>query len=232
MLTSLSTLTKGEPRSDLGSRVVNEITNHLYIVTGHDHLLSSALGALWPVKGSSDIGCAQEKLRAIVVHERSVSTTLLLGEDLGVSNVKITKQLATLRFTHVDLGLEFPDRLHRSGGNEDHSTSELLTLHTAQQGTHVIPSLTTFELLVEHLDASQDGLEVGTVANNFDLRALCDDTSFYASSGDSTASGDGEDIYDAGSQKAGSTERIEFGILPSTGIKNGFSRSPGHKKGG
>jgi hypothetical protein len=90
MLTGLATLTKGEPRSDLGSSLVDEITNHLNVVTGHDHLLSSVSGTLWPLKGNSDISCAQEELRAIVVHERGVSTTLLLGEDLGVWNVRTT----------------------------------------------------------------------------------------------------------------------------------------------
>ena len=213
MLTGLSTLAKGEPRPNLGSRVMNEITNHLYIVTGHDHLLGSILGTLRPLKGNSDIGCAQEKLRAIVFHERSVSTTLFLGKDLGVCNVRITKLLATLGFTHVDLSLEFLDRLDGSGGNDDHSSSELLTLYTTQQSTHVISSLTTFELLVEHLNTSQDCLEVGTVTDNLDLRALGDDASFNASSSDSTTSGDGEDICDAGDQEAGSTKSIEFGIF-------------------
>ena len=84
---------------------------------------------------------------------------------------------------------------------------------------------------MEHLNASQGCLEVGTMTDNLDFRALCDNTSLNTSGGDSTASGDGEDIYDAGGQKAGQTESIEFGVLPSTGIKNGFSRSPGHKRG-
>ena len=87
MLTGLSTLTEGESRSDLGGGLVNEIANHLDVVARHDHLLGSVRGALWPVKTNSDIGCAQEELRAIVVHKRSVSATLLLGEDLGAYNV-------------------------------------------------------------------------------------------------------------------------------------------------
>jgi len=87
VLTGLATLTKGEPRSNLGSCLVDEITNHLDAVTGHDHLLSSIRDTLWPVEGNSDIGCAQEELRAIVVHERSISATLLLSEDLRTRNV-------------------------------------------------------------------------------------------------------------------------------------------------
>jgi hypothetical protein len=87
VLTGLATLTKGESCSDLGSDIVDKIANHLDVVTRHDHLLSSVGGTFWPVKTSCDIGCAQEELRAIVVHERSVSTTLLLSEDLRKRNV-------------------------------------------------------------------------------------------------------------------------------------------------
>ena len=90
MLTGLSTLTKGEPRSDLCGSLVDEIANHLDVVTGHNHLLSSVRGTLWPVKGDSDIGCTQEELGAIVFHERSVSTAFFLGEDLGVDNIRTT----------------------------------------------------------------------------------------------------------------------------------------------
>ena len=87
MLTGLTTLTKGEPCSDLSSGLVDEIANHLDVVTGHDHLLSSVWSTLWPVEANSDIGRAQEELRAVVVHERCVSTTLLLSEDLRMRNV-------------------------------------------------------------------------------------------------------------------------------------------------
>lgn len=90
VLTGLATLTKGESRSDLGSSIVDKIANHLDIVTGHDHLLGSVSGTFWPFEGNGNISCAQEELRTIVFHERSVSTTLLLGEDLGVRNVRTT----------------------------------------------------------------------------------------------------------------------------------------------
>ena len=87
VLTGLATLTKGKSRSDLGGSLVDEIANHLDVVSGHDHLLGSVRGALWPVKADGNICCTQEELRAIVVHKRSVSTTLLLGEDLEACNV-------------------------------------------------------------------------------------------------------------------------------------------------
>ena len=82
--TCLPTLTKGEPRSDLCGGFVNKITDHFDIVTRHDHFLSSAIGAVWPVEGYSYVGCAQENLGTIVFHEGSVAATLLLREDLEV----------------------------------------------------------------------------------------------------------------------------------------------------
>ena len=84
VLTGLATLTKGEPRSEFGSSLVDEFANHLDVITGHDHFFSSVRSTLWPFEGNSDICCAQEELRAIFFHERSVSTTLLLGQNLEV----------------------------------------------------------------------------------------------------------------------------------------------------
>lgn len=86
-LTCLATFTEGEPCSSLCGGFVDKIANHLDVVTGHNHLLSGFRSTLWPMKGDSDISCAQEKLRAIVFHERSVSATLLFREDLGSSSV-------------------------------------------------------------------------------------------------------------------------------------------------
>jgi len=129
---------------------------------------------------------------------------------------------------YVDLGLELADGLHGSGGNDNHSSSELLTLHATQQSTHVISGLTTVELLVEHLNTGQDSLEIGTKAENLDVTALGDDTPLNTSSGDGTTTRDGENVCDKRDQGIGPI-RV-FGSLPSIGIKNGFSRSPDHTK--
>ena len=85
--TCLATLTKCEPRSNLCSRFVNKLANHLHVVSRHDHFLRSISSTLWPVKGNSDISCAHEKLRAIAFHERSVSATFLFSKDLGTTSV-------------------------------------------------------------------------------------------------------------------------------------------------
>ena len=81
---------------------------------------------------------------------------------------------------------------------------------------------------MEHLDTGQGGLEVGTKTNDLDIRTLGDDTPFDTSSGDGTTTRDEEDVYDGGDQKTSPTASIVF--LPSTGIKNGFSRSPDYTK--
>jgi len=87
ILTGLATLAKGEPRSDLSSSLVDEIANHLDVVARHNHLLSSVSSTFWPVKADGDIGCAQEELRTIIVHERGVSAALFLCENLSMCNI-------------------------------------------------------------------------------------------------------------------------------------------------
>jgi hypothetical protein len=52
--------------------------------------------------------------------------------------------------TYIDLGLELLVRLDRVGGDQDLSSSDLLPLDTSKQGTHVVTSLSSVELLVEH----------------------------------------------------------------------------------
>src|SRR5882757_8959720 len=95
----------------------------------------------------------------------------------------LVQRSTTSRIAHIDLSLEPFDRLHRSGGDDHHSSSYFLALHTTQQSAHVVSSFTTVELLMEHLDASQSGLEVGAETNNLNVRAFGDDTSLNTSSG-------------------------------------------------
>lgn len=108
-LTSLATLSEGEARADLGGDVVYKFANHFDIIAGHNHLVRSIRGTLWPVKASGNIGGTDEELRAVVGHERRVTTTLVLRQDLhdlsaaGVKNDE--------RGTYVDLGNELRHRL-------------------------------------------------------------------------------------------------------------------------
>jgi len=111
---------------------------------------------------------------------------------------------------YVDLGLELADGLHGSGSNDNHSSSELFTLHTTQQSTHVISSLTTVELLVEHLDTSQSSLEVGTKTENLNVTTLGDDTPLDTSGSDSTTTRDRENVCNKSNQEIGPMMSISF----------------------
>ena len=56
--------------------------DHLNVVAGHDHLLLSISSTLRPRQPCADIGGAEEELRRVVRHERSVTATLVLGKNL------------------------------------------------------------------------------------------------------------------------------------------------------
>jgi hypothetical protein len=79
MLTRFTSLAQCEAGPNLGSNVVNEVTNHLDMVTGHNQFL----GRIWCADGKGecdgDIGSSDEELRTIVGHEGSVATTLIFG---------------------------------------------------------------------------------------------------------------------------------------------------------
>ena len=51
----------------------------------------------------------------------------------------------------IDLRLELLDALDGPRGDEHLSSSDLLTLDTTEQSTHVVTSLAALELFVEHL---------------------------------------------------------------------------------
>ena len=60
-------------------------------------LLVSSLGTLGEGQGDGDVGGSQEQLRSVVGHEGGVSSTFLLGQDLGrekekKGNLKISPQ--------------------------------------------------------------------------------------------------------------------------------------------
>lgn len=82
ILTGLVGLTKGETSSNLEGNVEDEVANHLDVVTGHDHLLNGILSTLGPGKSDGDISSADEALGPVVLHEGSVTTTFLLGQNL------------------------------------------------------------------------------------------------------------------------------------------------------
>ena len=191
-LTSLATLTKREARSNLGGDVVNKLANHLDVVTRHDHLVSSVRGTLWPVKTSSDISCTDEELRAVVRHERRVTATLILSQDLRGASAASAKSNAGK--TYVNLSNELGHRLDGADSGDDHSALELLTLDTAKESTQVITGLSLDKLLVEHLNAGDGRLEVGAETDNLALLALLRNTALNTTRRNSATARDREGV--------------------------------------
>lgn len=132
-LTSLSSLTKGESRTDFESDLVNELTDDFDVVSGHYHLLVGVLGSFRESETDSDIRGSDEELRSVVVHERSVSSSFFLSENVARC-------------------LELPRRLDTSRSGNDHSSLDLFTLDTTEESSHVVTSFSAVEFLMEHLD--------------------------------------------------------------------------------
>ena len=82
---------------------------------------------------------------SVVFHEGSVTTSLILSEDLRVRLILVPPVVSgNIIDSYVDLSLELLDGLHRARGNDDLATTNLLTLDATKQGTHII---TSFSLL-------------------------------------------------------------------------------------
>lgn len=120
----LASLSEGESRTGLEGDVVDEVSDHLDIVTGHDlnawrrkvnsaafqifplpdrtyKLLVGTLGSLGEGQSDGDIGSSQEQLRSVVGHEGGVSSTFLLGQDLYrmVTTVSVSHDIAAIQMT-------------------------------------------------------------------------------------------------------------------------------------
>ena len=54
-------------------------------------------------------------------------------------------------WTNVDLSLELLVGLDGAGSSHYHSSTDLVTLDTTDESTHVVTSLTTVQFFVEHL---------------------------------------------------------------------------------
>lgn len=191
-LTSLAALTEREARTNLGGDVVNQLANHLDVVTRHNHLVRSVLSTFWPVKTSGHICGTNEELRAVVGHERRVATTFVLRQNL--QSVLATGPRSTKNMTYVDLSNKLRHRLDRANSGDNHATLQLLALDTAKESAEVVTSLTLVELLVEHLNAGNGRLEVGAETNNLALLALLRNTTLHTSRRDGTTARDREGV--------------------------------------
>jgi len=96
--TGLIGFTESEARSNFESDIKDESADHLDVVTGHDlgnvnnkstkelqskyHLFSGVRGALRESQSSGNISSTDEALGPVVLHEGSVTTSFILGENL------------------------------------------------------------------------------------------------------------------------------------------------------
>ena len=144
-LTGLATLTQSEARTNFSGNIVDETAYHLNVVAGHDHLFLCVGRLFGPRQPCADIRSADEELGSVVGHEGSVTTSLILSEDLRVRLILVPPVVSgNIIDSYVDLSLELLDGLHRARGNDDLATTNLLTLDATKQGTHII---TSFSLL-------------------------------------------------------------------------------------
>ena len=174
-----ATLTDVETLANLNSVGVDQSSNHLDVVTGHDHLVGSILGTLREGQINRLIRGTEVELRAVVLVETAVAATLLLGKD-------------------VERGEELGVGLDGAGLADNHATLDVLTADTTEQETGVVTSLGLVAGLLEGLNVGDLGLDgLLALANNLNLLLALKDTTLDTSRHDGTTAGDGEDILNS-----------------------------------
>src|SRR6202007_807032 len=126
------------------------------------------------LRRAGDVGRAEVELRPVAVEERSVTSALLLGQD-------------------VDLGLELGVRRDRARLGANLAALDVLALGTAEKETDVVARLALIEQLAEHLDAGDDLLLRGAETDDLHFLAHLHFSSLDAAGDDRAAAGDRED---------------------------------------
>lgn len=115
---------------------------------------------------------------SVVLHEASVTTTLILGQDVKGDH---------------ELGVS----LDGAGLDNDHTTLDVLPADGTQQKTRVVTRTRLVASLLERLNVGDLGLDdLVTLADKLDLGVLLQDTTLNTARGNGTTTGDGEDILD------------------------------------
>src|SRR5690606_15190627 len=122
-----ATLTDRELEVLLHRDRLDQLHGHRGVVTRHDHL-----GALRQRDDTGDVRGPEVELRTVVLEERRVPPTLLLGED-------------------VDGRLELGVRRGRTELDANYLPLSVLVLYTTHKQTYVLASALLVELLAEHL---------------------------------------------------------------------------------
>jgi len=75
-----TTFTDSEGKTLLHSDRMDQFDGHLYVITRHAHLNTSGQFA-----NASNVGGSEVELRTIVVEERSMTSTFILGQNVYLS---------------------------------------------------------------------------------------------------------------------------------------------------
>src|SRR5690606_35247152 len=152
---------------------LDQLHGHGGVVTRHRHL-----GALGEGHHPGDVGGPEVELRTVVLEERRVPPTLVLGEDVH---------------RRLELGV-------RGGGarlDHDHAALHVLPLDTAQQQTAVLARPRVVQHLAEHLDAGDGGLDRLLLdADDLDLLHRLEQAALDPAGHHGAPPGDGEDVLD------------------------------------
>ena len=160
-----------EAKAVLHGDGLNQSDLHFGVVTWHDHLFTG-----WQVHNTGHVSGPEVELRAVVVEERSVSTTLILRQD-------------------VDRGFELGVRRNRARLTKDLATLNVFTLGSTQQNANVFTSLTFVEQLAEHLDSGYGGLlDLVANTNDFNFFVDLDDSTLDTTGDNGSTTSDREDV--------------------------------------
>ena len=118
----------------LHSDRMDQFDGHLYVITRHTHLNTSGQFA-----NAGNVGGSEVELRTIVVEERSMTSTFILGQ-----NVYLSGKLSVAG--------------NSTGLSQNLSSFDFSSLDTTKQSTDVITSLCLIQHLTEHFDTGYNSL--------------------------------------------------------------------------
>ena len=138
---------------------MNQLDSHLNVVARHAHLCSFGKR-----DNAGYVSCSEVELRTIIVEERCMTSTLILGQ-------------------YVYLSCKLGMALNGTGFAENLSSFDFLSLDTTKQSTDVITSLSLIQKLTEHLDTCYSSLsDVFFDTNDLNFLIQMKNTTLYSTS--------------------------------------------------
>ncbi len=167
----MAALTNSEGKTLLHSDRVDQLDGHLNVITRHAHL-----SAFRKRDNAGNISSSEIELRTIVIEERGMTTTLILGQ-----NVNLRGELCV-----AGNGAGFCNNL---------ALLDISSVDTTKKDTDVITSLSEVKQLVEHLKTCSNG-GLNVIGDTKDLNRLVQlqSTTLYTSGSNGSTTGDGEYI--------------------------------------